>query len=577
MINGSERKLYFILVFIAAIAIFLLSARHVAQLVNIMAWDELGYWGNAAYLAGYDWSSVVSTYAGYYSYGYSLIIAVLFRVCINAHQAYQVAVLINALLNTGSFFLANYVGLNCFGCKNKYYVLLASIVVSIYSNNITQASYAWTECLLIFLYWCLSALFLSLNKKYRFYKTSLIIILTVYIYCVHNRTIGIVIASALSMGLYILLRKIPKKHVIFLVLIIALLIIAEIYFKGIIKAAVYTTKSDKQLANTVANAAPWMVNKLLSLYGVVDLLKTFLNRFLYFGIVTKGTFFVFCVYVVKKIYVGIIRKNIDFFALFSILSILGVFGVMSIHLSQQGSYQALLYGRYQDIVIGPVFLLGLLYTFLKIDEKKKVIRYAFLLPLILGILLMVARSIPIYSDYFVSNCNVSLFKFWIGTKNGGYEFNKMFLSVILGVTILAVICWINQNNKKIGLLLLLCFTIGYGKVQYEDSELAFASGFNNYYDMSEELKKIHEICGEVEEIYFYNDDSLTTRQQMAMWLQLEMFEKRIIVVEDFENLQEGSHLVLPRKKISDTEYEITIEPDGELLTADKYIALYRTY
>ena len=63
-----RHKVYIVLLIMSAVLIFMISARHISILTNIMAWDEIGYWGNAAYIAGYDWSSVVSAFAGYYSY-----------------------------------------------------------------------------------------------------------------------------------------------------------------------------------------------------------------------------------------------------------------------------------------------------------------------------------------------------------------------------------------------------------------------------------------------------------------------------------------------------------------------------
>lgn len=572
--NAKTQKEYYGLLVLSFVTIMLFSLRNISKLTNIMAWDEIGYWGNGAYIAGYDWSSVVSTYAGYYSYGYSLIIAVLLKLFGNSHIAYQAAIAINALFNAGSFLLANYVGVKYFSWNKKYYILITSIIVSMYINNITQSNCAWTECELIFLYWCLVALFLSLNTNYKFYKIVFIAVLSIYMYCVHNRSVGIVIASALTIVLFVFIKRIPKKDVLFLIVIVLLIGSIEIFYKINIKQNVYIYKADTELVNTYTAVAPWITSKFQSLYGIKDLIKTFLNRFLYFGITTFGVFGVFCIWAMKKIYSSVLEKELDYFLFFIILSVLGVFGVMTIQLSQSGTYQALLYGRYQDIVIGPSFFLGLMYMISGLKGNKMIKRYAVFTPVIMWLLLIICRSIPIYSDYFVTNCNTSLYKFWVGTDQGGYNFEYMFLYAVLLMSIYAVICFFNRENKKLGMILLLLFTITYSSVQVKDSEDVFYSFYNNYQDMADELLKIHGICEDENEIYYYNDPNLSITTQLAMWLQLEMYEHKIIVVNDLHQVLSGMYMVVPRRKISDTDYQVSEQPQGELVSEYKFAALY---
>ena len=567
-----RHKVYIALLIMSAVLIFMISARHISILTNIMAWDEIGYWGNAAYIAGYDWSSVVSAFAGYYSYGYSLILAFLLRVCGNSHIAYQMAIAVNAFLVTGSFFIANYIGIKYFKWKNKYYVLLASIIVTVYVNNITQSNYAWTEGLLIFLYWCLAALFLSLNQRYHFMKIVLIIAITVYIYCVHNRSLGIVIASFITIVLYIAIKKVSVKKVICFAIGTLLLILFEGLLKEHIKSAVYIAKSDVELVNTFAAASPWIIGKLLSLSGIIDLIKTFMNRFLYFGITTFGTFWLVCYWGIKKLREGIAEKKYNFFLIFLFLSVLGTFGLISVQLSPSSSYQSLLYGRYQDVVAGPVFLMGLL--ILIFDGKNRLNRCFLFFPLIMSILIQVAKGIPIYSDYFVPNCNVSLYKFWIGTENGGYEFNAIFLITALGMTVLYIVSFISYKNKVLGGVLLGCFVTCYMGIQVRDSEKVFEETFLNYQNMSKELNEIHEICKDANEIYYYTDENLSINTPLAMWLQFEMYDHKIVVVDSMENVKENSYIAIPRKKMSDTVFEATVEVEGILVSEDKFIALY---
>ena len=66
--------------------------------------DEFGYWAYAAKAAGYDWSEMVSL-GSYYSYGYSLILFPIFKLCHNSVMAYRIAVTLNFILLGIAYFL----------------------------------------------------------------------------------------------------------------------------------------------------------------------------------------------------------------------------------------------------------------------------------------------------------------------------------------------------------------------------------------------------------------------------------------------------------------------------------------
>ena len=131
-----NKIIYPLSVAVIALFLFVAVALKALQVNNFMAWDELGYWSNAAYLVGYDWSSVCSAFSGYYSYGYSLIIAVLFALFKEGPLAYQMAIVLNAVFLSLTFLLLIYSG-NLITCnKRKWDVLCCATIASFYSNNL---------------------------------------------------------------------------------------------------------------------------------------------------------------------------------------------------------------------------------------------------------------------------------------------------------------------------------------------------------------------------------------------------------------------------------------------------------
>lgn len=578
-IQNYKNFIVLVLEFVFAIILFLVCARHVFETTNLIVWDELGYWGNAAYLAGYDWSSVVMANCGYYSYGYSLILSLLLRLFAASGYAYQVAIFINAIFSVGSYFLANYVGCSFFGKEKKHYVVIIAFAVSIYGNNITQTCFAWPETLLIFLFWTIVALFTSIQHKYSLFKVLLLCFVLTYMFFVHTRTIGIVIAGFFSI-LILLIKSnnesIRKKigQIIFIGCLMAVIFVLGQYIRNYVKDGVWKVSADVSLANTSSVLFDDTVKKF-TIKGVLEIIKTFMNRFYYWGCVSY--FFVFVC--IKEICVALYEefkgKKINIVFFFLILSMLGNFGVLSLTLSFQGTYQALLYGRYVDNMIGPFFLLGLLFfiTKNKVIDKVEIIEL-FVYEAITLLLFYNANSIEIKSDYFVANCNVDFYKYWIGTANGGYNYFEFMMIAILVYSCLLLIRFLLIHKIMIpawiGIVIVLC---SYSKSKYDLSESIFYLTFTNCDDMEKTIYNISEYCKGYEEIYFYRDNNWRCNP-LEMWAQFQMFERKVIDISSLEELS-NCMLLVPRELVHEDTYLPSIEVNGEVLIEDKYIALYK--
>ena len=568
------KNLHNVLLVFGGVIVFAFSIRHIAGLASLLAWDELGYWGNAAYIAGYDWADMVSTYSGYYSYGYSLILAVLLKIFSDSSVAYQAAIICNGIFLTLSFYLSYYCGISCFGKKNRDKVLFASLVISFYANSITQSNHAWTECFLIFLYWLLTALFISLTRDYKFYKFLLIGLVSIYMYIVHTRTIGIVIASFLVLYALCIFKRGTIWQCVVSVIFFATVVIGVFYLQTELKTSVWNGKSDVELVNTVSYAAPWIFGKMSNIYGIIDIIKAFLLRFFYFGMTTFLMFFVFLKKSVQDIICSIKSRQPKYHLVFLILSMLGIFGVMSLQLSQAGNYQSLLYGRYQDIIVGPLFFMGIMYFLCEKEEKYQTLFHIIIWGSAMYLFCKIARSIPIYTDYYVSNCNVELNRYWIGTWEGGYDLLFPISLAIIGCVIMAVIRYIYKDHKIYGVVALASIWLVFSVNEYYASEAVFEQEFTNYYDMEQFYSQAKDMCDEGEDIYYYNADyGLTT--PLAMGLQMEFYDRSIQIVEETDSLKKGSYIFVPCIKENEYEFNPSADIDGEILLSYKYLSLYK--
>ena len=94
LLRKIKENKYFSVVFFGAI----LGIIYFSNVHNIfVVWeigDEAGYLGNAAWMAGYDWSSTREVLP-YFGYGYSLLLVPFFYLCDNGVMLIQAAVCIN--------------------------------------------------------------------------------------------------------------------------------------------------------------------------------------------------------------------------------------------------------------------------------------------------------------------------------------------------------------------------------------------------------------------------------------------------------------------------------------------------
>ena len=121
------------------------------DLIHILH-DEYGYWAAGAFFAGRDWSEITS-YTAYYSYGYGFILAPLICFMKNASHMYKAAIVINALMLVGTYFIAILCIQKLFPELNKKWSYVIAMFSTIYCNNLIQAQVTWSETLLYFLFW----------------------------------------------------------------------------------------------------------------------------------------------------------------------------------------------------------------------------------------------------------------------------------------------------------------------------------------------------------------------------------------------------------------------------------------
>lgn len=364
--------------------------------------DEFGYFGVAASFAGWDWRDVLAT-SDYYSFGYSFLLfpfMLLARLGIPMALIYKAVILLNGCFLVGVFVLVMHVQRKVFSDFPNQLQSVTALMVALYIANAVQSNTAGVEMCLRFLFWAILSTLISFVKKPGIGNSTLLIGLSIYIFTVHMRAIGVSIAVAGVLALYVIshIKAINKKLLIYMIGLIVVGILAFGGMKRYITSEVYVNKYEKskqeitdesvELDAQVEKISSSNVNdlqaniggaaELLTRNGIKDLILSFCGKLFYAFSATILLGAVGFMVAIRKIWEAIInkvkRRNetpwgtlqwyvfFSFFALCNSLGVSAIFKCMPFY--REGALylcqvETIVFGRYADFALGGVMVLGI--------------------------------------------------------------------------------------------------------------------------------------------------------------------------------------------------------------------------
>jgi len=354
-----------------ALLVFMVHIWHVTEIgIFSILDDEFGYWGIAAYFAGLDWSDAISEIP-YYSYGYSLLLVPLFWIFDNPIYMYKAAIILNGILISGSFLLCYDTVKKLLNNVNTYILMGISFAIAMYPAYSAYSSIAWPECLLIFIFWLLTWCFLDLDREAPNYKFFLIGLLSIYMYTVHQRTLGILIASILVVLTMKILNNINYKQLLLVMLPIVFLLFLHVYIKEIVQSNVWLLGSDASLTNDYS-AQVGKLSQLMTAEGLINALRVFSGQFFYIGAASFLIAYFGLIELVKRLGETLMtatknrqidslhKQHIYLYAFLCIAFVLSI-AINIIFMINPTRLDNLFYGRYIEMIIGPLILLGFVF------------------------------------------------------------------------------------------------------------------------------------------------------------------------------------------------------------------------
>ncbi len=325
--------------------------------------DEFAYWSYAATVAGYDWSDLTAL-APYYSYGYSLILIPIFVFCKDAVMAYRIAVSVNFLLLFLA--LAALAGtMKKVASDAKMPILTFSALAVLLPCNLFYTQMTLTEVFLVVLYIAAGSVLYHYLENNRFSTLVLLMLVLIYLYTVHMRTVGVLLAAMIVVTMHILIRGNGRWHIFAALGVTLLLFAAADFLKQQAFLYVYGGINQELVAANDYSGQIEKIRSILSWEGLYDLLISLAGKVLYLGLATWGLFY-WGIYGLARLALGMfrnIKKRISveprqLFAVFVLLTVAAQIVIGTIYLLTLGEIGDYTYGRYSEMIIPFVMVWG---------------------------------------------------------------------------------------------------------------------------------------------------------------------------------------------------------------------------
>lgn len=467
---------------------------HLAVINHFVGWictDTAGYWLHAATLTGHDWSEVAKCATKYYSWGYSLLLTIPFIIAPdNMIVMSKIAIIINALLCSSVFPLLYQIGKKIMDKIDEDIIIICAFITSIYSSYFLQASVALSEALLLFLYVLLIWLILKYLSNQKIKWAVLSGVCCGYMYTVHHRTLGILIAFIVVLLIMYKRSKNLRELLCFGIPLVLCMwggVFVEHYLitreamGGIYKENTYGSMMEKLLG-------------MMNIEGILGAIRNVIGAVWYILVGTLTTAGMGIISCIKRVITlgrgnkyGDKSETKSVLYYFIILSLAFSLGISIIAMAGVGSsgnrIDIIFYGRYFENVLSIFILIGLCELGCMRRNKMR-IKHVILL-----VWVMISTSMIVYFFTLMIDGNAVNY-FGITAVLGFYSFPNLSTYSVLPVSICTIVVmgglvylfWLEGGYKIIAYCLMAgCFLYtGYNSVVNVDKHYEYYAHVGNY-------------------------------------------------------------------------------------------------
>ena len=401
--------------------------------------DEFGYWGNAATMAGKDWSSLLAQ-TPYYSMGYSLFLVPLFKLGVHPVTMYKIAVLLNMGFLSASLLCADYITGRLFLENKRMLNQLIGIIGVMSGPALFYSQIGWCETCLMMLFLFLVVLFVKLGERFSYLVSFEIVVCSLMLYIVHQRTIAIM---ALAIVL-LLFECIKNKKYVFLILVIVAVGLCVFGYRSlhsyqvshVYSASAYSSTNNIELSSSFISG---FMSRLFD-YSE-EIIVSFICKLGVVLISTCFTLFVSC----KSYLLDLRNKTFGFISVktFMLLSLLIMLSLSSIQMFGEARKDLVVYSRYLDFTIPGMTIYGLGVLLQQRGKHKKL--YLLSIVLIIPVIILSAWRIDRAQGEFNTFCS----PVWGAAYQlfGNQEILKAGIAIMIACFILFLLYWILPKTK----------------------------------------------------------------------------------------------------------------------------------
>ena len=460
------------------------------QSMPIVLLDEFGYWSNAAFFEGRDWSSI-ATHNSYYSYGYSLILTLLLKMS-HGYEVYKLALLFNLIISVLMLLIHFRIVTMLFPDLDSVIAAIISVIVQLYPSNASNLHIAWAELPLAFFFSLNVLLLLLFYKNKNQIYLYLWIVISFFEYTLHQRALGVLLVAIL-LSFFMVIKKEIKCTQLFAVygLLIALYALHHYIKALLLNNVVIREQNVMSNVNDYPSIYQHIINNL-NLSGLKSFVISASGKAAYLIIISLGTIILLLSKIIRETIQNKARAAIYVYLIavsFFELCIISIFTMGGNRLDN------IIYGRYLEWFSQPLILIG--FTCAIHENPQKTLLKGALTVSIACLIVKIIYTITNASDDYIYVCSPAVFPFYKLVPNKDFI---LFLGIILSGFL---ICLTMLQQKKQLLCLAVVFLFGSIYLDIVCVNRVLASNYR-----SEIIKEIaNEIDNKAYEVYYINDDS----------------------------------------------------------------------
>lgn len=512
--------------------------------------DEFGYWAHAAHMTGKTWAGVMDGMT-WYGFGYSFLLAPALLLSGKMTVIYKVAVLLNVAMCVIVYGLVYLIARRLFGEWSVLQRGAAAFAATSFSSYIFYSYVTMSETCVTLLLWLVFYELILAEEAPAWWKGLLLGITLGFMYMVHNRMVGVIVAVFFCVLLLAVQHRFEWKMIVSYLSALLFMIILKSIFEGGFVDMIENNHMMKGLGISVkiggATVAGSQMEKVAGVFRLQGMKELVLNVIGQLWECMSATYLMFGlggVYAAKRLWHSYKMKKDMCLYLYPLLAVILSIGITAVYFYSTPLVSAggktridtLFYGRYNECFLGMFILLGI--GLLAENQKSDYKTYIIILAVYIGLSAIMCLRLGNTDDAYlnvVSAIGIHMFH-WLG------EFSvwKCAVIAILGAAAVTGLYHIRISYafRHYAACLLLVFLFATTALYCMRTSIRGENDYTARYNKIFDYLRDHTEKDEV--IY------ICEREKMAYDVQTRLVDRIVVSIpfEEIDRVQDGTYIIV---------------------------------